>query len=82
MGFFFPLARWFHSTCNRSSETVGSKQTSNDQEVLNIRQFLQDYRKQKELAEGVGIEEDDTEDLGNIKSVFYSATDCTLTCWL
>ncbi|KAF3696567.1 TELO2-interacting protein 1 -like protein SMG10 [Channa argus] len=55
------LARWFASTYNSSSETARSKQTSGDQEVLNIRQFLQDYRKQKELAEGIGIEEDDTE---------------------
>lgn len=65
--FFFSLARWFPSTCNRSSETAGSRQTSNHQELLNIRQFLQDYQKQKELAEGIGIEEDGTEDLGNLK---------------
>ncbi|KAK2851067.1 hypothetical protein Q5P01_007343 [Channa striata] len=56
------LVRWFPTTYNRSSETARSKQTSGDQEVFNICQFLQDYRKQKELAEGIGIEEDDTED--------------------
>ncbi|KAM9856010.1 TELO2-interacting protein 1 homolog [Aulostomus maculatus] len=57
------LARWFPFKCSRSSESTRPKQTSSDQEVLNIRQFLLDYRKQKELAEGIGIEEDDTEDL-------------------
>ncbi|XP_040913982.1 TELO2-interacting protein 1 homolog isoform X2 [Toxotes jaculatrix] len=57
------LARWFPSNCNRTSKSPIPKQTSTDQEVLNIRQFLLDYRKQKDLAEGIGIEEDDTEDL-------------------
>ncbi|KAM9350375.1 TELO2-interacting protein 1 homolog [Symphorus nematophorus] len=57
------LARWFPSSCGRTSESAGPKQTSSHKEVLNIRQFLLDYRKQKELAEGIGIEEDDTEDL-------------------
>lgn len=49
----------------RTSESVRSKQTSAHKEVFDIRQFLLDYGKQKELAEGIGIEEDDTEDLGN-----------------
>ncbi|XP_040008736.1 TELO2-interacting protein 1 homolog isoform X2 [Xiphias gladius] len=57
------LARWFPSSCNRTRESAGPKQTSTDQEVLNIREFLLDYRKQKELAEGIGIEDDNTEDL-------------------
>ncbi|CAI5644030.1 unnamed protein product [Oreochromis niloticus] len=33
-----------------------------EQEDLSICQFLLNYRKQKELAEGTGIEDDDTED--------------------
>lgn len=41
-------------------------QTSTDHEVLNIRKFLLDYRKQKELAEGIGIDEDNTEETGNV----------------
>ncbi|XP_023130877.2 TELO2-interacting protein 1 homolog isoform X1 [Amphiprion ocellaris] len=57
------LARWFPSTSSRTSNCSSSKQTSTEAEELNIRQFLLDYRKQKELAEGIGIEEDDTEDL-------------------
>ncbi|XP_070824830.1 TELO2-interacting protein 1 homolog [Chaetodon trifascialis] len=57
------LARWFPSSCERSSKSASPKQTSTHKEVLNIRQFLLDHRKQKELAEGIGIEEDDTEDL-------------------
>uniref|UniRef100_A0A3Q1EZE3 TELO2 interacting protein 1 n=1 Tax=Acanthochromis polyacanthus TaxID=80966 RepID=A0A3Q1EZE3_9TELE len=61
------LARWFPSTSNRTGSCSSSKQTSAEEEDLNIRQFLLDYRKQKELAEGIGIEEDDTEDLGNME---------------
>ncbi|XP_058500147.1 TELO2-interacting protein 1 homolog [Solea solea] len=57
------LARWFPSSCTRTNESATSKQTSTDQEVLDIRQFLLDYCKQRELAEGIGIEEDNTEDL-------------------
>ncbi|CAK6955101.1 TELO2-interacting protein 1 homolog [Scomber scombrus] len=57
------LVRWFPSSPNKTNESVRPMQTSSDQEVFNICQFLLDYRKQKELAEGIGIEEDDTEDL-------------------
>ncbi|KAM7404304.1 hypothetical protein PAMP_011666 [Pampus punctatissimus] len=57
------LARWFPASCSNTTKSARHKQTSADQEVLNISQFLLDYRKQKELAEGIGIEEDDTEDL-------------------
>ncbi|KAM7410883.1 hypothetical protein PAMA_021041 [Pampus argenteus] len=57
------LARWFPASCSNTTKSARHKQTSTDQEVLNISQFLLDYRKQKELAEGIGIEEDDTEDL-------------------
>uniref|UniRef100_A0A3Q3LS77 TELO2-interacting protein 1 homolog n=1 Tax=Mastacembelus armatus TaxID=205130 RepID=A0A3Q3LS77_9TELE len=61
------LARWFPSSSNETKP----KETSTNQEVLNIRQFLLDYYKQKELAEGIGIEEDITEDLEGI-----SPTEC------
>ncbi|KAE8293138.1 TELO2-interacting protein 1-like protein SMG10 [Larimichthys crocea] len=57
------LARWFPPSCRRTSESARPKQTSTQKEVFNIRQFLLDQRKQKELAEGIGIEEDDSEDL-------------------
>ncbi|CAI5643981.1 unnamed protein product [Oreochromis niloticus] len=56
------LARWFPSTCSRTSTSASSRQSSGDQEDLSIRQFLLNYRKQKELAESIGIEDDDTED--------------------
>ncbi|XP_039869630.1 TELO2-interacting protein 1 homolog [Simochromis diagramma] len=59
------LARWFPSTCSRTSTSASSRQSSSDQEDLSIRQFLLNYCKQKELAEGIGIEDDDTEDRGN-----------------
>uniref|UniRef100_A0A3P9D3P8 TELO2 interacting protein 1 n=1 Tax=Maylandia zebra TaxID=106582 RepID=A0A3P9D3P8_9CICH len=56
------LARWFPSTCSRTSKSTSYRQRSSDQEDLSIRQFLLNYCKQKELAEGIGIEDDDTED--------------------
>ncbi len=40
-----------------------SKETQNTESV-NLRQFLLDYKKQKELAEGIGVEEEDPNDLG------------------
>ncbi|KAM9341814.1 TELO2-interacting protein 1 homolog [Pholidichthys leucotaenia] len=60
------LARWFPSTCSRTSQSHSSKQTSTGEEDFDVRQFLLDYRKQKELAEGIGIEDDDTEDLAEV----------------
>lgn len=59
----FTLERWFPSSARPRS--TGSGTISTQKEVLDIRQFLLDYYKQKELAEGIGIEEDDSEDLGN-----------------
>ncbi|CAI5673830.1 unnamed protein product [Oreochromis niloticus] len=57
------LARWFPSTCSRTSTSASSRKSSSDQEDLSIRQFLLNYRKQKELTEGIGIEDDyNTED--------------------
>lgn len=52
------LARWFPSSQCTTRGACESKQRSTDEEELNIGQFLLDYRKQKELAEGIGIEED------------------------
>lgn len=49
----------------RTSESSKTEQNPAHKEVFDIRQFLLDQRRQKELAEGIGIEEDDTEDLGN-----------------
>ncbi|XP_072222995.1 TELO2-interacting protein 1 homolog [Leuresthes tenuis] len=57
------LARWFPPTCRSIIRSASSKQASAEQDDFDIRQFLLDYHKQKDLAEGVGIEEDDTEDL-------------------
>lgn len=55
-------------TSSKTKESARSKRTLAGQEVFNIRQFLLDYRKQKELAEGIGIEEDDPQELGmNLK---------------
>ncbi|XP_034733636.1 TELO2-interacting protein 1 homolog [Etheostoma cragini] len=57
------LARWFPSSCGRTSKSARPKQTSLHDEIPNIRQFLLDHRIQKELAEGIGVEEDSNEDL-------------------
>ncbi|XP_034552232.1 TELO2-interacting protein 1 homolog isoform X2 [Notolabrus celidotus] len=58
------LVRWFPSSCSKTRESARTKQSSSPEEVLDIRQFMLDYKKQKELAEGIGIEEDATiEDL-------------------
>uniref|UniRef100_A0A8C6PFI6 TELO2 interacting protein 1 n=1 Tax=Nothobranchius furzeri TaxID=105023 RepID=A0A8C6PFI6_NOTFU len=54
------LARWFPVSRCRTGGSARSKTSTDD---FNCRQFLLDYQKQKDLAEGVGIEVDDTEDL-------------------
>lgn len=60
-----PLERWFPPSRANTSDSANTGPITAHKEVLNIRQFLLDYRKQKELAEGIGVEEDDGEDLGN-----------------
>lgn len=67
---FFGTARWFPSSQCTTRGACESKQRSTDEEELNIGQFLLDYRKQKELAEGIGIEED-MEDTGNVLNLLY-----------
>ncbi|XP_061657063.1 TELO2-interacting protein 1 homolog isoform X3 [Syngnathoides biaculeatus] len=57
------LVRWFPMTSNTTKDSMRFKQTSTDKEVFDVRQFLLDYRRQKELAEGIGIEEDDIDEL-------------------
>ncbi|KAF3860063.1 hypothetical protein F7725_000318 [Dissostichus mawsoni] len=56
------LARWFPSNSSRTSNSVRPKQNPPHEELFNIRQFMLDHQKEKELAEGIGIE-DDLEDL-------------------
>lgn len=58
--------RWFPATRSRTNVSARSKRASSEQKDVCVRQFLLEYRKQKELAEGIGIEEDeDAADLGN-----------------
>lgn len=53
------LVRWFKaSTIGRRQTSTASTRTPTP-EMLNLRQFLLDYRKQKELAEGIGAEEEE-----------------------
>ncbi|XP_026056024.1 TELO2-interacting protein 1 homolog isoform X2 [Carassius auratus] len=54
------LVRWFPETIG--CQKTPSKETQ-DKECVNLRQFLLDYKKQKELAEGIGLEEEDPNDL-------------------
>ncbi|XP_023193679.1 TELO2-interacting protein 1 homolog isoform X2 [Xiphophorus maculatus] len=56
------LASWFPPSCCRTSKPPSSR-ISAELEDFDICQFLLDYQKQKELAEGIGIEADETEDL-------------------
>uniref|UniRef100_A0A673BAD2 TELO2 interacting protein 1 n=1 Tax=Sphaeramia orbicularis TaxID=375764 RepID=A0A673BAD2_9TELE len=66
------LVRWFPSSGGRTKESCRPSQTCADQEELDVQQFLMDYRKQKELAEGIGIEDEDTEDMGNKLHMSYN----------
>ncbi|XP_016086871.1 TELO2-interacting protein 1 homolog [Sinocyclocheilus grahami] len=54
------LVRWFTSSLGH--QKTPSKETQN-KECVNLRQFLMDYKKHKELAEGIGVEEEDPNDL-------------------
>ncbi|XP_038866747.1 TELO2-interacting protein 1 homolog [Salvelinus namaycush] len=55
------LARWFPSSVAGTSDALGTKKVWREQDQLNVRQFLLDYHKQKELAVGIGAEEEGTE---------------------
>ncbi|XP_067226920.1 TELO2-interacting protein 1 homolog [Chanodichthys erythropterus] len=54
------LVRWFPATMGH--QKLSSKDTQN-KECVNLRQFLLDYKKQKELAEGIGVDEEDPNEL-------------------
>lgn len=58
----FAAVRWFPAAHSRTNIPARS---SSEQEEFCIRHFFLEYRKQKELSEGIGIEEDDAADLGN-----------------
>lgn len=77
---FFLLARWFPSSRAKTRESAGSKHTSSPEDVLDVRHYLLDLRKQKELAEGVGIEEDDAEDLGKTALCLYGDATVIFAC--
>ncbi|XP_051946945.1 TELO2-interacting protein 1 homolog [Xyrauchen texanus] len=54
------LVRWFPA--NIGHQMPPNKETQR-KDCLSLRQFLLDYKKQKELAEGIGIEEEDPDGL-------------------
>lgn len=59
-----PPARWFPASSATASQSSRTEHKCSDQDVFDIRQFLLDQRRQKELAQGIGIEEDMMEDIG------------------
>lgn len=61
---FCPVERWFPSSRADSGDSASTGEVPAHKEDLNVRQFLLDHLKQKELAEGIVTEEDDGEDLG------------------
>lgn len=54
--------RWFDPGATERKQTSTASTHASTPETLNLRQFLLDYRKQKELAEGVGAEEEEEEE--------------------
>uniref|UniRef100_A0A3P8UTC6 TELO2 interacting protein 1 n=1 Tax=Cynoglossus semilaevis TaxID=244447 RepID=A0A3P8UTC6_CYNSE len=63
------VGEWFPSRNVKNKESAGLHKNSTDKGLLDIRKFLQEYRKEKNLAEGIGIEEDNTEDLEHPSNV-------------
>ncbi|XP_061745264.1 TELO2-interacting protein 1 homolog isoform X2 [Nerophis ophidion] len=60
------LAKWFPSSCNRTKKSCRSQQNSADQEVFDVRHFLLEYCKQKDLAEGLGMGQDDLDGMAGM----------------
>ncbi|XP_062871338.1 TELO2-interacting protein 1 homolog [Trichomycterus rosablanca] len=56
------LVRWFPSSTGEHSESSRVTSHTNNPAPPNLQQFLLDYRRQKDLAEGIGAEEDDPSD--------------------
>ncbi|KAK3519173.1 hypothetical protein QTP70_020000 [Hemibagrus guttatus] len=52
------LVRWFNSSTTDLRQTSTASTHTPNPETLNLRQFLLDYRKQKELAEGIGADDE------------------------
>ncbi|XP_060749364.1 TELO2-interacting protein 1 homolog [Tachysurus vachellii] len=59
------LTRWFNSSATDLGRTSTASTHTQDLQTLNLRQFLLDYKKQKELAEGIGAEEEEEEESGD-----------------
>ncbi|XP_698602.6 TELO2-interacting protein 1 homolog [Danio rerio] len=54
------LVRWFPNMMGHQKLPTKPRQNST---CVSLRQFLLDYKKQKELAEGIGVEDEDPDDL-------------------
>lgn len=59
-----PPARWFPTAGATASQSPATERNFRGQDAFDIRQFLLDQRRQKELDRGIGIEEEMTENLG------------------
>lgn len=55
----FTAVRWFSTSTPEHRQTSIASTHTPTPEILKLRQFLLDYRKQKELAEGIGAEEEE-----------------------
>lgn len=60
----FTAVRWFNTGGTECRQTSTASTPTPTPNALKLHQFLSDYKKQKELAEGVGAEEE-TDDAGN-----------------
>lgn len=58
----FTAVRWFNTSTPERRQTSTASTHALTSETLKLRQFLLDYRKQKELAEGIGAEEEEEEE--------------------
>ncbi|KAF5896821.1 TELO2-interacting protein 1, partial [Clarias magur] len=67
------LVRWFNSSTTDTPTISPSSAHTPTHETLNLCQFLLDYRKQKELAEGIGADEEEEEESGDAETPPHAA---------
>lgn len=60
----FTAVRWFSTSTTECRQTSAASTHTPTPETLNLCKFLLDYRKQKELAEGIGAEEEESGNAG------------------
>lgn len=73
--------RWFNPGATERKPTSTASTHTSTTETLNLRQFLLDYRKQKELAEGVGAEEEEEKEEEESADAGKSNSSASLVCF-